>query len=302
MLLGDVVNLFIGLCLTFALFGLLVSAVVEGLASLMDWRSKTMLKGLKDILNDQHLQGLARDILAHGAVNPRSPGPRVDIAAAGRAKRPIVPSYIPSMQFAGALIDVLQNPSSRPGSEIDLASAIASMPDAQLRGWLQGVYMRTAGDLNGFRAEVADWFDNAMDRVSGGYKRHTQAVSVIVAFILATIMNVDIFYLGNALWAHSAIISVSPEQVAKLTTPQDAYAMLTSFPVGWAEKDLAVISILHHIPGWIAVAVAALFGAPFWFDLLQRFVQLRGTGMAPSDKPKPAVAGSGSVVAVASAA
>jgi hypothetical protein len=30
--------------------------------------------------------------------------------------------------------------------------------------------------------------------------------------------------------------------------------------------------------GWLIAAGAALFGAPFWFDVLQRFVQLRGTG------------------------
>jgi hypothetical protein len=34
--------------------------------------------------------------------------------------------------------------------------------------------------------------------------------------------------------------------------------------------------------GWIIAAGAALFGAPFWFDVLQRFVQLRGTGRPPA--------------------
>jgi uncharacterized membrane protein YedE/YeeE len=30
--------------------------------------------------------------------------------------------------------------------------------------------------------------------------------------------------------------------------------------------------------GWLIVAGAALFGAPFWFDTLQRITQLRGVG------------------------
>jgi hypothetical protein len=30
--------------------------------------------------------------------------------------------------------------------------------------------------------------------------------------------------------------------------------------------------------GWLISAVATLFGAPFWFDALQKFVQIRGAG------------------------
>jgi hypothetical protein len=38
--------------------------------------------------------------------------------------------------------------------------------------------------------------------------------------------------------------------------------------------------------GWLVTAAAALFGAPFWFDLLQRLVNLRGTGTKPDEKDK----------------
>ena len=41
--------------------------------------------------------------------------------------------------------------------------------------------------------------------------------------------------------------------------------------------------IVFMILGWVFVAGAALFGAPFWFDVLQRFVQLRGTGPSPDE-------------------
>ena len=35
--------------------------------------------------------------------------------------------------------------------------------------------------------------------------------------------------------------------------------------------------------GWLVTASSALFGSPFWFDLLQRMVQLRGTGKKPDE-------------------
>jgi len=36
--------------------------------------------------------------------------------------------------------------------------------------------------------------------------------------------------------------------------------------------------------GCALMAVAVSFGAPFWFDLLQRFVNVRGTGPVPDEK------------------
>ena len=35
---------------------------------------------------------------------------------------------------------------------------------------------------------------------------------------------------------------------------------------------------IFAIAGWIITALSTLFGAPFWFDALQKFVQLRGAG------------------------
>jgi hypothetical protein len=39
------------------------------------------------------------------------------------------------------------------------------------------------------------------------------------------------------------------------------------------------------VAGWIITASTALFGAPFWFDLMQRVVRLRSTGARPDDLP-----------------
>jgi hypothetical protein len=45
---------------------------------------------------------------------------------------------------------------------------------------------------------------------------------------------------------------------------------------GWARR----------IAGWIFTAVAMSLGAPFWFDLLNKFVNLRA-GAAPPPKAQP---------------
>jgi hypothetical protein len=40
-----------------------------------------------------------------------------------------------------------------------------------------------------------------------------------------------------------------------------------------------------QVAGWIVTASTALFGAPFWFDLMQRVVRMRSTGARPEEAP-----------------
>lgn len=41
----------------------------------------------------------------------------------------------------------------------------------------------------------------------------------------------------------------------------------------------------HHLLGFVLTSFAASLGAPFWFDLLNRFVNLRNTGKKPEELP-----------------
>jgi hypothetical protein len=44
-------------------------------------------------------------------------------------------------------------------------------------------------------------------------------------------------------------------------------------------------SIWSHLLGWIVTVLAISIGAPFWFDLLNKFVNLRSAGRA-TDEPR----------------
>ena len=39
-----------------------------------------------------------------------------------------------------------------------------------------------------------------------------------------------------------------------------------------------------HAIGWILTALAVSIGAPFWFDLLNRFMNIRNAGRAPDER------------------
>ena len=60
-----------------------------------------------------------------------------------------------------------------------------------------------------------------------------------------------------------------------------------ALPIGWQSFPPRLDSAFAmQVAGWLLTASTALFGAPFWFDLLQRTVQMRGTGEKPETRRK----------------
>jgi hypothetical protein len=74
MLNSSVLDVAIGLMFTFLAFSLTVSSLLEAIASMLKWRSATLLQGVKELLNDKDFKGLAQNLYNHALVNPRDPG------------------------------------------------------------------------------------------------------------------------------------------------------------------------------------------------------------------------------------
>jgi hypothetical protein len=333
MLDSTVLDVAIGLIFTFLAFSLAVSALVEAIASLIKLRSATLFQGVKDLLNDQKFEGLALSLYKHALINPREPGtdtanPAAEAVSWLAQKITLVkiwtenharkrPAYINSNQFAAAMIDILKLAG---GDAAAMKAAIKSnatiQGDEQLKTLLYGIVDRTGGKLQDVQKELAGWFDNAMDRVGGAYKRRTQLWSFIIAIVMAILLNVSAINIGQTLWIRPMIVkAIAPEAelIGKLDAdknPADQFEGLVKLgiPVGWTASDFAQVfpGYEGHFPfgwpspgvcfnllaGWLITAIAALFGAPFWFDALQRIVRLKGAGPSPAEKAdKTAAAG-----------
>jgi hypothetical protein len=46
-------------------------------------------------------------------------------------------------------------------------------------------------------------------------------------------------------------------------------------------------TIRFHLLGWLVTAAAISLGAPFWFDMLNKVINIRSSGKSPEEKPKP---------------
>jgi len=263
----------IGLVFCYASISIISSSVYEAVASLLKLRARSLLQGVKAMLNDDAFSGWAHELYQHALVNPRSDG------KTEASKVPaIIPSYIEPRSFALALIDVLQK---TPDTFANISAKIAAIPDGQLKTLLQGMYERAGDDAQRFEAELATWFDSGMDRVSGGYKRQAQLCTFLIGFAIAGLFNVDTFHLFKTLWEHPAAAATIAASASQPANADRAMQALFMQPVGW---DPVPSCIPLAVCGWFVTAFSVLFGGPFWFDLLQRLVNLRGTG----SKPEPA--------------
>lgn len=62
--------------------------------------------------------------------------------------------------------------------------------------------------------------------------------------------------------------------------------LLRPFPIGWIKENIPdqrdAWGWLTKIFGCLATGLALSLGAPFWFDVLQKFMNVRGAGVKPS--------------------
>jgi hypothetical protein len=270
MLNSTVLEVAIGLSFAYAAVALIASSIYEAMSSLLKLRARSLLDGIKAMLNDEAFVGLAKDLYNHPMINPRGAGSAQNEKAVN-----FKPSYIDSRHFAVALIELIQK---APGDFVALGDKIETLGNPQLKSLLESFYVRANGSLESMQSAVANWFDAGMDRVSGGYKRNAQLFSFLIALALAALFNIDTFHLFAARWKHPALIASVSTGAATVT---QSLADLNKLPVGWETPWQPWVPL-----GWLVTASSALFGAPFWFDLLNRLTNLRGTGPSPKEAKK----------------
>jgi hypothetical protein len=128
----------------------------------------------------------------------------------------LLPSYIPSRTFALAMIDILsktQPDGKTPIENIEsfLASSAAD-PKNKAAEALMTLVKDAKSDVQSAEARIQrlqknleDWYNDAMDRVSGWYKRYTQRVLLTVGLVLAIAFNVNSITIAHLLWVNREV-------------------------------------------------------------------------------------------------
>ncbi|MEH1823988.1 MAG: hypothetical protein V7L22_01245 [Nostoc sp.] len=158
-------------------------------------------------------------------------------------------------------------------------------------------------EMNQFKNEVETWFDRSMDRASGVYKRNAKGVAILIGISIAVLTNTDTFHLVSRLSQDSVIRSTIAQSATQridyikdLEGRKEIETLLenASIPIGWQninqqfEQNSGNVLLIRSwqvfrlICGWIISGLAIAMGAPFWFDILNKVINVRNAGPKPT--------------------
>lgn len=282
----------ISLSLVYLLLGLMCSVLNEWVAGILNMRAKNLWDGVRNLLYDSEGIGLAKQLYDHALVK--------NLGKAGQ-----LPSYVPSRAFALALFDLVApvHDSTTTRTLQDIRNSVANISNEQVKTTLVALIDDAEGDLKKARENVERWYDDAMDRVSGWYKKKTQLFILVWALAVTLSVNADTVLIANTL-AHDATLRTSLVAMAEITAkeplPQDAKGTTErvqqmsseikklGLPIGWSLEPKDPKSLPSDVGGWALkiiglslTAIAVSLGAPFWFDVLNKLINIRSAGKQP---------------------
>lgn len=307
---SDILDIAIGLVFVYLLLSLICSVINEWIAALLSMRATNLEDGVRNLLtgsSDKPGDGkadIAHQLYRHALISGLFKQDWLDKLRKSSGH----PSYIPSRTFALALLDtVAPSKLGAPQTFQDVRQAIDNLPEGHTKEALQTLVNDAGGNLQLLRQNVENWYNDSMDRVSGWYKRKTQIVILVLALIVAVAANADSVSIANTLARNPALrasaVAAAQAHVNNPNTdsgakdPLDRVDAVQSklktlyLPLGWVSTPGDPRSFpgadpwawLIKIFGLMLTAVALSLGAPFWFDVLNKFIVIRST-VKPREK------------------
>lgn len=214
-------DIVIGLVFIYLLYSLLVSIIQEGVANMFDLRAKFLQKALVRMLEEKQVRVVKHfghsflDVFrmfgrnklpsALEVANAFYDHPHIKYLAEDDYHRK--PSYLKKQEFSSALFDLLRGNDFAAGDDprkfIEQAlnkgelqwknshKAAAVKIQPKTLSYLNALWAESQGDAEKFRTALENWFDATMERTTGWYKKHTQALLLLIGFVVAGVFNVD---------------------------------------------------------------------------------------------------------------
>ena len=354
----ELIEVIIGLVFVILLLSIAVSLVNEIIVTNLKIRSKTLKKFIGRLLDDPDSnEVLSKNFYNHPLIKKLT------------KKEKSNPSYISASTFSKVLIDILRESGETKKSLIE---ALNSLPEnSDTKRALLTLLNDADSKTQEFKANIEEWFDESMTRLSGWYKRYTQIQLFVIGFILAVVLNVNVIHIAKELSdnkekrlqiadaAYSLVknnneeLSLKNQSLSELyRTSKDALTFKRNNPEDSTEsmntEELDSVSIVLHnqdsilyyqknemeafegnidkinkttteysglvgifwqdlveldhpeeetsffhrfiehfhiswLLGWIIAGLGASLGSSFWFDILKKLINIRGT-VKPEEK------------------
>jgi hypothetical protein len=303
---STVLDVAIGLAFIYLLLAIICTAANEWIAGLLKARAQTLRQGIVQLLDDQETPANNRNdaLLTEFYNHP--------LIKSMMFRGNTHPAYLSSKTFTAAILDIL-NPNDRVHTFEDLQQAVNALPPGDVQKTLVALLRRTDGDIETAERAIEQWYDDAMERVTGWYKRRTLVWTILVATAIVIFSNADTLQIGQKLWTDPVLraqVVAEAQNRAKKPPPKVEYPnpdepdnpqvqggndvspeeqKVLAQAIGWHEnpfKPFSLVAWLGRLLGWLLTILAVSLGAPFWFDLLNKFINIRSAGKSPKEQPK----------------
>lgn len=324
---SSILDMVILLFFTYFICSVLLSVLIEMGATLLKYRANELEKTLKNLFFDQ---GWDAYLTQHILYSPFFDALKKSNDPKGK------PSYVPAENFAKAILESLR----RGTSSLTIASIQANIEilPADLQKIVLG-YIDTANDkVEDLQKQLEGFYDNAMVRAGGWYKKKIRPISIVLAALLVIFLNIDTIEIiqkstknpkqlaeaVNAIQNQMPQIQKDSSSQAYIFKDEKGNIIATTkadtaienqvkvlsalkeelnnnvFTIGYKSPedvcsewthdkkfgDGAFRYIMLKLLGLFLSFLALQVGSKFWFDTLNKVINLRGSGKKPEEKPQ----------------
>ena len=310
--LSPLLDFLIAFVYVLAICSTLLSLCYELISYWLRSRAYYLSKVLDDVLNDNKLNNLNLAELMYNF-------PQIDFTKRSYKDKPM---YISAGNFAKSLVHGFNNYFSQkntalpPGSVVATTAvlpaapfdlfkmAVGNMNMSDLKVLLQTFINGAGGDYDKLINNIENWYNDYMDRVTGWFKVRTQKRMFWVAIPVAVLFNLNFITIGKSLYTDKTSTAILVDMAEKwkplytdsIATPEQFKQAVklkenildslqrANVPMGWSAADKTEFGkhTLLSIVGWLLMAAAMVMGAPFWYDLLNKLVNMRKAGLKPN--------------------
>ena len=277
-----IIDVGLGLIFFYIVLSLVASAVQEWVASLLALRSRNLWAGVQNLIGDEY----AKKVYGHPLVKNLS-------------KKSKLPSYIAPETLSTVLLEVIAKESNGKSYVAHTANEaramVSNISEKHPVKDILGALLDDGDDAaNMLKDRLSGWFDEGMSRVTGWYKRQVKLIIFAIAGIVTLATNASSIHMAEEIWRNDALrtqIAVQAQAAAQAGEVLELKAgnleSLEAFPIGWSVRPVGVLAWLKTVLGWLITIAAISLGAPFWFDLLGKVANLRGSGGQAQPRKSP---------------
>jgi hypothetical protein len=301
------VDVAIGLTVIYLGASLFVTALNEYVSQTLKLRGRQVAYDLSKLINGD---GNAERVIGYLKTNPAL----TKFFEPGCKWVSKLPSYVDPKVLAQTLIGGARKEPDAAATLDTVVTSLKSLPDSQLKTQLLALSQSTSKSVDELVENVSKWADQTLTMMGEVYKKKLQWISFGIGLVMAIVFNIDTVTITTRLYrdkeARAAAVAVAENVttvskadfdacskidldqarrddkckalVGLVETVREHNRKLGTLPFGRPDVDgigafftSLTTTTLHQIVGWLLTGLAVALGAPFWFDFLNKLVNVR---------------------------